>query len=306
MDKEFGTKRRNFIKGISLVGFGSLLGGSMAAQELKNVKAKKVLRIANITDVHLNAENNAPQRFSKCLNEIKNQQVDFFLNGGDSIMAADYDHINREQVTEMWNLWKNSLKNISDYEIYSCLGNHDMWWAAPNRNDPMYGKPFAMDQLNMPAPFYSFNKADWHFIVLDSNCDGGGNLGEEQIQWLSADLKKTPHSTPVLVMSHYPILSACTHTVGGNHKDSLSITKIFYQHRHKKIHCISGHVHLLDRSIYNNVHYYCNGAVSGFWWSEGDDKSAEKYWYHETPPGYAILDLYEDGSLISNYYTYTI
>ena len=302
MNKEDGFKRREFVKGISLTGIGVLFPGAIRAKEIKCPKLKRVLRIAHITDVHLSADNNAPERFTACLKDIERHQVDFFLNGGDSIMAADYDHITRPQVRAMWDLWKDSLVDYKEMEMYSCLGNHDMWWAAPNKNDPMYGKKYAMNQLNMPSPYYSFDKANWHFIVLDSNNNGGSFLGEEQLQWLTNDLAKIAYGTPVLVMSHYPILSACTHTVGGNHKDALSITKIFYQHREKEIHCISGHVHLLDSALYNNVHYYCNGAVSGFWWGEGDENSAEKYWYHETPPGYAILDLFEDGSLENTYY----
>lgn len=302
MDKEYGLKRREFVKGITLAGIGSLFTSAISAQETTSPKLKRLLRIAHITDVHLTSDNNAPQRFTACLEDIERHQVDFFLNGGDSIMAADYDSITRQQVIDMWDLWRDSLDKFQEVKMYSCLGNHDMWWAAPNKNDPMYGKQFAMEQLNMPSPYYSFDKAGWHFIVLDSNNDGGGALGQEQLQWLTDDLSRLAPETPVLVMSHYPILSAGTHAVGGNHKDALPITKGFYLHRDKNIHCISGHVHLLDRATYNNVQYYCNGSVSGFWWGEGDEQSAGKYWYHETPPGYAILDLFEDGSIQNSYY----
>lgn len=302
MDKEYGLRRREFVKGITLAGIGSLFTGAISAQKTSGPKLKRLLRIAHITDVHLSSDNNAPQRFTSCLEDIERHQVDFFLNGGDSIMAADYDSITRQQVIDMWDLWRDSLDKFQEVKMYSCLGNHDMWWAAPNKKDPMYGKQFAMEQLNMPSPYYSFDKAGWHFIVLDSNNDGGGALGQEQLQWLTDDLAGLAPETPVLVMSHYPILSVGTHAVGGNHKDALPITKVFYLHRDKNIHCISGHVHLLDRATYNNVQYYCNGSVSGFWWGEGDEQSAGKYWYHETPPGYAILDLFEDGSIQNSYY----
>ncbi|MBW8244876.1 metallophosphoesterase [Muricauda oceani] len=265
-------------------------------------RPKKLLRIAHITDVHLSSDNNAPARFNACIDKIKERKIDFFLNGGDSIMAADGKDIDREQVSEMWDLWKTSRKRFSEYEMYSCLGNHDMWWAAPDKDDPMYGKGYAMQQLGMPSTFYSFDKNDWHFIVLDSNVDGGGALGLKQMQWLSDDLAKLPKGTPVLIMSHYPILSASTHTVGGNHNDALQITKILYKHPDKRIHCIGGHVHLFDTVVYNNVHYYCNGAMSGYWWGKGDEDSAQKYWYHETPPGYTIIELFEDGSMENHYH----
>ncbi|MBE7639098.1 hypothetical protein GUB10_02025 [Salegentibacter sp. BLCTC] len=96
-------------------------------------------------------------------------------------------------------------------------------------------------------------------------------------------------------MSHYPILGVCTTLEeGGNHKDSDYITDLFYKHNDKRISCLSGHVHLLDKATYN-VDYYCNGALSGYWWEEGDKKSVAKYWYKETSPGYTF-----DNGLIEN------
>ena len=300
--KKNHNKRRTFVKGAVLAGCGSMLPRLVKAQSDSGRGSKKSLRIAHITDVHLSSDNNAPARFNACIDKIKERKIDFFLNGGDSIMAADGKDIGREQVSEMWDLWKTSRNRFSEYEMYSCLGNHDMWWAAPDKVDPMYGKGYAMQQLGMPSTFYSFDKKDWHFIVLDSNVDGGGALGNKQMQWLSDDLAKLPKGTPVLIMSHYPILSASTHTVGGNHKDSLQVTKILYKHPDKRIHCIGGHVHLFDTVVYNNVHYYCNGAMSGYWWGKGDEDSAQKYWYHETPPGYTIIELFEDGAMENHYH----
>ncbi|WP_310586922.1 hypothetical protein [Dyadobacter aurulentus] len=56
------------------------------------------------------------------------------------------------------------------------------------------------------------------------------------------------------------------------------------------------------RNVFNNVHYYCNGAMSGYWWGKGDEHSAGPYYYQETAPGYAILKLYEDGTVENQYY----
>lgn len=306
MDKKSGTIRRKILKGIALAGSSIMLPNAIRAEKENGYeKPEKKLRIAHITDVHIRPEENAPERFGKCISEIKKHDVDFFLNGGDTIFAADYNDITRERVNVQWDIWKAARKQFSEYEIYSCLGNHDMWWAAPNKKDPMYGKNHAIKQLNMPAAYYSFDKSGWHFIVLDSNNEGGGALGEEQLKWLSEELRALPVEASILVMSHYPILSASTHAVGGNHKDSLPITKLFHNHSDKNIHCISGHVHLLDTAVYNNVHYYCNGAISGFWWGEGDKDSAGKYWYHEIPPGYTIIDLYENGTIKNKYYPHT-
>ena len=299
-------KRRELIKGIGLVaGALSISGSAMSAESIAGSKKKRILRIAHITDVHMRPELNAPDRFRQCMKEIKKHKIDFFLNGGDTIFAADYGNITRDRVEAQWAIWKELRNELSEYEMHSCLGNHDMWWAAPDKQDAMYGKPHVVKQLNIPNRYYSFQKQGWHFVILDSNNSNAGSLDPEQRTWLEVDLAALAKGTPVLCLSHYPILGVSTIMEGGNHTDSRYITDLFYQHKDKKITCLSGHIHLLDAAEYNGVHYYCNGALSGFWWEEGDKQSAGKGYYRETPPGYAILDLYEDGRVENKYFEHT-
>ncbi len=132
-----------------------------------------------------------------------------------------------------------------------------------------------------------------------------GSLDEEQRNWLEKDFAKLPAGTAVICLSHYPILSVSTIIDGGNHTDSKYITSLFYKHRDKKISCLSGHIHLQDSAEYNGVNYFCNGALSGFWWEDGDKESAGKYYYKQTSPGYAILDLYEDGTVHNQYFPHS-
>jgi 3',5'-cyclic AMP phosphodiesterase CpdA len=297
-------KRRELLKNIGLTVGATALAGTtsiVSAAEEKKDKRKRVLRIAHITDVHIRPEYNAPQRFRQCMEEIKKHKIDFFLNGGDTIYAADYGNITRERVNEQWAIWQQLRAELKNYEMYSCLGNHDMWWAAPDKQDPMYGKPYVVKQLEVPNRFYSFDKKGWHFVVLDSNNNNAGSLDAEQRKWLEDDLAALHPKTPVLCMSHYPILGVSTNMEGGNHTDARYITDLFYKHKDKKITCVSGHNHLRDAAEYDGVHYYCNGALSGFWWEDGDKQSAGKYYYRETPPGYTILDLFEDGEVNNEY-----
>ncbi len=296
-------KRRTILKylGIGTASIPILYHCSSHCDKVKN----KVLRIAHITDVHIHSEHDAPNRFSKCIQEIKKHNVDFFLNGGDSIWAADYSYIKREYVNEQWDIWRKVRKEFSEYKMFSCLGNHDMWWV-PEKDDEMYGKDYVVKQLDIPNNYYSFSKKGWHFIILDSNNDGGGSLGDEQMKWLEGELDKLPAKAPVVIMTHYPILAAVSVVdgIGNNHRDHKKLIQLFYKYKDKKINCISGHVHLLDQVRYNNVNYYCNGALSGFWWGIGNKDSTQKYWYRQTPPGYAILDLYQDGTMTNTYYSH--
>ena len=296
-------QKRELLKLIGLTAGAVALGGTTAvvAAAEQESKPKRILRIAHITDVHIRPEENAPDRFRKCLEEIKKHQPDFFLNGGDSILAADYNDIARERVTELWNVWHETTKTIAGFEMHSCLGNHDMWWAAPNKQDAMYGKDHVVKQLGIPNRYYSFDKKGWHFVILDSNNNNAGSLDDEQRRWLEKDLRSIPTGTPVICLSHYPILAVCTHVEGGNHTDSKYISDLLYQHKDKKITCFSGHMHLLDNAVYNGVNYFCNGSMSGYWWGSGDEYSAGKNYYKQTAPGYAIVELFDDGSVNNKY-----
>ncbi|MBN9380709.1 MAG: metallophosphoesterase [Chitinophagaceae bacterium] len=297
-------KRRDLLKSMGLTAGSVVAGGitAVASETALPLKKKRVLRIAHITDVHMRPELDAPVRFRKCLEEIKGHKVDLFFNGGDTIYAADYGNIKRERVNEQWDIWHQLRGEFKEYEMYSCLGNHDMWWAAPDNKDPMYGKDYVVKQLGISNRYYSIDKKGWHFIVLDSNNKNAGSLDEEQRRWLEGDLEKSPAGTPVLIMSHYPLLAACTNLDGGGmHTDYKYLVDLFYKHKDKVKACISGHIHLQDSVTYNGVQYFCNGALSGFWWEEGDKDSAGKYWVQQTPPGYAIIDLYEDGGVENRY-----
>ncbi len=297
-------KRRTLLKSIGLTAGTAALGGTATSllAATNSTKRKPVLTVAHITDVHIRKEENAPAKFKQCLEEIKKHNPDFFLNGGDSIFDASYDHVKREQVTELWNLWDDCIMTIRDYELHSCIGNHDNWWAAPSKQDDMYGKPYVVKRLGIPDRYYSFTKGGWHFIILDGNNEKI-SLDEKQYNWLVNDLENLPAHTPTLLMSHYPILGVTPLLEGGGHSDAKKLKDLFYKHRDKVKVCLSGHNHLYDRNQYNHVEYYCNGSMSGFWWGKGDAHSAAPYYYQETPPGYAILKLYADGTLENEYHT---
>lgn len=291
-------KRRAFF------GHAGMLAGSVLVSSptfSKNKTKGRILKVAHITDVHIRPEENVPARAIEWLEKVKQHKPDFFLNGGDSIHDASYDGVSRQRTLEQWQVWDEFRAKISEYEVLSCIGNHDPWWDVPKKDDEMYGKAYVVKRLGIPSPYYSFDKRNWHFIILDGNHDGI-SLGKEQMKWLENDLDSLAQGTPTLVMSHFPITSITNDLVGGQHKDHRELKDLFFKHRDKVKVCLSGHQHLLDRAWYNGVHYFCNGSLSGFWWGEGDEQSAGKQYYLETPPGYAILELFENGDVTNTYY----
>ncbi|HEY4197263.1 MAG TPA: metallophosphoesterase [Mucilaginibacter sp.] len=290
------------------------IGGLLLVPALGNISTNKqaVLRIAHLTDVHLKDQFDAPAKYVKCLHHVQQQtpKVDLILNGGDIVFD-----INKENITTINNQWQLTHKILKDecsLPVHYCLGNHDIWWNENDKGQALYGKEYSMDQLKLSKPYYSMGKGGWKFIILDSvhlDIDGTwyiGKLGDEQFTWLENELKSTNPATPILIMSHIPILSATLmvdDNTGGNkweilggelHTDTSKIVSLFYQHPNVKL-CLSGHIHLRDKVVYNNVTYICDGAVCGAWW-EGNKR--------ETAPGYGLIDLYNDGSFDERYVNY--
>jgi Icc protein len=302
-------QRRSLIKNLGgLLVVPALPLGQLAAA---TGHKKPVLRVAHITDVHLKDKWDAPARFRRCLQQIQNQRpgVDLLLNGGDIVF--DMNKENLDTINAQWQLWHGVLKSESSLPIHYALGNHDIWWNEEDKGQALYGKKFSMDQLGLTVPYYSFSRNGWKFIVLDSchlDIDGSwyiGKLGDEQFNWLSGELSATPATMPVCVLSHIPILTATNliedntvnkweMTGGDMHTDNVKIIDLFYAHPNVKL-CLSGHIHLREKLVYNNVTYICDGAVSGAWW-EGNKR--------QTGPGYGLIDLYADGSFDEAYVNY--
>lgn len=289
----------------ALSSIGLLTTGLATPERTNPYLRKRVLRVAHLTDVHMMPRPKAEASLAMCLQQLQSMKdrPDFILNGGDAIMDA----LSRDKgtVRRQWNVWNRIWQQENALPIYHCIGNHDVWGYNGSKNDPLYGKTWATEQLKMTHRYYSFDHSGWHFVVLDSTQptpEGGwytARIDEEQLSWLKTDLRKTDAKKPVLILSHIPILSASVlynrkvqkngqREISGGllHTDATELIQLFHKRPNVKV-CLSGHTHLLDRVDYNGVTYLNNGALSGDWW----DRST----YHHTRAGYALIDLYDDG-----------
>jgi 3',5'-cyclic-AMP phosphodiesterase len=278
----------------------------------------RALRIAHLTDVHVQPELNAGRGLAACLRHLSDQkdQPAFILFGGDCVM--DVYATNRDRSNVQWNLWRDTLKANSTLPYHATIGNHDIWgWnkeqSGTTGEEADYGKKMAIDRLAMPSRYHAFSQEGWKFISLDS-IQPGSKLGsyaafldEEQFAWLEAELARTPATMPVLIWSHVPILcggilvqkrqtpvSDTTVPAGETHTDAGRLVRLFEKHPNVKA-CLSGHTHLVEDLKVKGVHYLNNGAVSGRWWKGPIEGFRE---------GYALLDLFTDGSLTCQYVPY--
>lgn len=260
---------------------------------------KRVVRLAHLTDVHVQAERAADEGFATALAHVQQQPdpPDLILFGGDNVMNVDSPE-GAESAAQQLALWNRCLTNELSLPYYTCIGNHDIL-----RNDPEDGIKWATDAYGLNRRYYHFDRSGWRFIVLDSTRPQAkgykAGLDEEQFDWFKSVVEQTDSATPILVLSHIPILSATTFFDGENeksgdwvvpgawmHLDARTIKDFFLKHPNVRV-SLSGHIHLVDEVRYNQVTYYCDGAVSAGWWKGPSQEFGN---------GYALIDLFDDGS----------
>lgn len=308
-------KRREVIKGIGIAGM--LSGVSLPLVSVAGKKKDRaVMRIIHMSDAHVyeKEEANAEARLVKAFQHMKANfsDADFIINSGDVIMdALEKDEV---QTQEQWDLWHRVVEQENTFEMYSCIGNHDIWGAG-SVLDPRYGKKWAVEALKIPHRYYFKDIHNWRFVFLDSthiNNNGEwytAKLDQEQFMWLADTLANTPQETKVIIVSHIPIISASSFFVGESdqdeagywkfphswmHGDARRIVELFEQYPQVKG-ALSGHMHMVDRIEFKKVSYLCNGAICGRWWAGAN---------YGFEAGYAVIDLHDDGTIESKYVTY--
>jgi len=314
--------RRGLMKAATSLAAGALVlpgHGSTEAQADTGTTGsrKRALRFAHLTDIHVKPEMGGGLGMAAALRHAQSLEdpPELIVTGGDGIMDALAQ--TQSRTSQLWDLWDGVLKNECSLPLEHCIGNHDIWgWekekSATTGDEPLWGKRWAMDRYGMDEPYRSFDRAGWHFIVLDSvqpNPSGTylAALDEAQFAWLADDLDKVAPTTPVVVISHIPI-AAVTPMFYSDffkegrtqipaefiHTDMHRLKDLFYQHKNVKL-CLSGHMHLVDRVEYLGVTYICGGAVSGAWWGGN---------WHEFEEGYGVIDLYDSGQFQYQYVPY--
>ncbi len=199
----------------------------------------------------------------KLKQKMESIKPSFVIALGD--MGASIREIEDEKGVEQLETVKNYL-DIEGSDIYYAVGNHEVDKTDPN--------PKAVYQKVFGPSYYSFNRNEVHFIVLDLheiiNNDFTYTIDDKQLKWLEADLKYVDNRTPIVVFSHEPI---CDIANTPNNKKLIELLATF------KINAnISGHLHHMAVLQDEPFPFITCGAVSGAWW-EGPSPTGEEFGY---------------------------
>jgi 3',5'-cyclic AMP phosphodiesterase CpdA len=303
--------------GLGMMGASSVRADTPTLGEAFN-KRHRSLRLAHLTDIHIQPERGAGEGFAQCLDHIAalSDKPELLVTGGDLVMDSFGADDARTKL--QWELFTKTLRDHNGVRVEHTLGNHDIWgWnkkhSKTTGEEKLWGKQRALETLGLAKKHHSYDHKGWHFVHLDSvqhdpnDPDGYiGKVDDEQMDWLKADLAGVKPGVHTLVVSHIPILSVTVilgepdknntfkFSGGVMHTDSQALRDLFEKSGTVRA-CLSGHIHRLDRIDFRGIQYCCNGAVCGSWWKGPQAEAFE---------GYTLVDLFENGDVECRYTGY--
>jgi hypothetical protein len=235
----FDTDRRDFLKlaGLGGVVFASSLGPwgrALAA-------AGRDFFFVQMTDTHWGFEGppnpeakNTLKRAVAAVNGLKHQP-DFIMFTGDLTHAADNDTERHRRMTE----FKSIVAGLKVKDVRFIPGENDAGLDAGEMYKTMFG-----------AGHYSFDHKGVHFVALDNVSDPNGLIGENQLQWMHADLAKLDKAQPVVVFAHRPLFDLYPQWDWATKDGAKAIeiltpyenATVFYGHIHQEHHQMTGKI----------------------------------------------------------------
>jgi 3',5'-cyclic AMP phosphodiesterase CpdA len=268
--------RRAWLRGSSLLLIAS--GVQLAHADSLTVRT----RVGLVTDMHFADKPAAGTRhYRETLGKLEearkrfaDSSIDTMVELGDFIDAAESVDVELMYLHEI----QKSFHTLCD-DRHHVLGNHCV--------DTLTKVEF-LRAVGQEKSFYSFDRNETHFVVLDAcfRSDGtaygrknfqwtDANISQEQVRWLKDDLAKTEHPTIVLV--HQRLDRSGNHEI----KNSAEVRSCLEASGKVRL-VLQGHSHKNDLQDINGIHYCTLAAmVEG----SGVDNN-----------GYSILEILEDGA----------
>ena len=206
-----GIDRRGFLQCMAWAGTGllwTISGGVLVSKTLAQVaKAGTVATLpisascksAIATSVLAKTANkDVTETFKIALDRINAMPTppSFLIHTGD---------ITQLSKPEEFDTFDEVLKSCRTKDVFYVPGEHDVL----NDGGKLYRDRYLKSVQGKGSGWYSFNKNGVHFIglvnVLDLQAGGLGQLGDEQLEWLEADVKGLGTSTPIVVFAHIPL-----------------------------------------------------------------------------------------------------
>jgi 3',5'-cyclic AMP phosphodiesterase CpdA len=163
------------------------------------------------------------------------QEPDFIIFTGDLTHTTDDPVERRKRMSE----FKQIVSDLKVKTVRFMPGEHDA--SLDN------GKAF---QEFFGATRYTFDRRGVHFIVIDNVSDPRALIGEEQLEWLAADLRQQKPDAPIVVFTHRPLFDLAPQWDWATRDGAKALAllmpyknvTVFYGHIHQEHHHMTGHI----------------------------------------------------------------
>ena len=118
------------------------------------------------------------------------RQPDFVVFTGDLTHAAPDDNERQRRMSE----FRTIIGDLKAKDVRFLPGENDAGLDAG-----------ALYKANFGPGHYSFSHKGVHFVAIDNVSDPNGLIGDDQLQWLAADLERLDKSQPIVVFAHRPL-----------------------------------------------------------------------------------------------------
>ncbi|HEY9778443.1 MAG TPA: metallophosphoesterase [Planktothrix sp.] len=233
--------RREFLKLAGIGGVVFLSGLNTSAQALALPKGKDFYFV-QMSDTHWGFEGaktnpDAKGTLIKAVQEVNSlsQKPEFIVFTGDLTQIADETNVRQARMKE----FKEIVSQFDVKKVYFMPGEHD---ASLDKGETY--KEFFGDT------HYSFDHNGVHFVAIDNVSDPRGKIGEEQLEWIKADLSKQSRNANIVVLTHRPLFDLYPawewFTPDGAKAIELLMpynnVTVFYGHIHQEHHHMTGHI----------------------------------------------------------------
>ena len=229
---------------MALAGLGGvvLVSGCASAMGSGRASADSDLHFVQLSDSHWGftgpaVNPDAQGTLKKAVAAVNglSRQPDFVMFTGDLTHTTDDPKERRQRLKE----FREIVGELKVKDVRFMPGEHDA--ALDN------GKAF---KEFFGQTHYTFDHKGVHFIVVDNVSDPTAAIGDEQMQWLRADLERQPKDARIVVFTHRPLFDLYPQwdwaTRDGAQAIALLQTHdnvtVFYGHIHQENHFQTGNI----------------------------------------------------------------
>lgn len=290
-------RRRDFVRSVA-AGTVAAWGWPRVASWAVEAAPREPLRVVYYTDIHARLEWETPAALDLATSRINAQRADLALCGGDLITEGF--QYSEAAVEPRWQVYLDAMHRRIEPAAHAIPGNHDLVAAMPEDGGPALENPRApfLRHLGLERTYRSFDAAGYHFVLLDSlditrdELKYRGFIGGEQMAWLKQDLAAVDPETPIVAMTHMPLLTSFYQATAGaqavapanrvvvNNREVLAAFE-----GHRLLLVLQGHLHVNEMVRWRDTTFITGGAVSGKWWRGN---------WHGTEEGFGVLTLRPD------------